>query len=147
MSDGSQSEGMNVSFCILLSVIWVYVCVRVVRQEAGPGDVLARLVGFDAVGFDYVACNCPEIVRMGCLSTVDFDYPFESVSGGTSEQQRGLEVAVCQKSCKESLNIGDVVKVNAEEARFGDAAGIASCGELPTEGGVVEVRGLVYSRP
>mgnify|MGYP004620753813 CR=1 FL=1 len=64
MSDGSQSEGMNVSFCILLSVVGVYVCARVVRQEAGPGDVLARLVGFYAVGSGDVACDCPEIVRV-----------------------------------------------------------------------------------
>lgn len=62
ISDGSQSEGLNVSFCIVLSVIWVYVCAQVVRQEAGPGDVLAGLVGFDAVGFGDVACDCPEIV-------------------------------------------------------------------------------------
>ncbi len=116
MSDGSQSEGMNVSFCIVLSVIGVYVCVRVVRQEAGPGDVLAGLVGFDAVGFDYVACNCPEIVRVGCLSPVDFDYPFKAVPGGASEKQRRLEVAVCQKPREESLNIGDVVEVDAEES-------------------------------
>ena len=62
MSDGSQSEGMNVSFCILLSVVGVYVCARVVRQETGSGDVLAGLVGFDAVGFGDIACNCPEVV-------------------------------------------------------------------------------------
>ncbi len=62
MSDGSQSEGMNVSFCIVLSVIRVYICARVVRKEAGPGDVLAGLVGFDAVGFGDIACNCLEVV-------------------------------------------------------------------------------------
>ena len=62
MSAGSQSEGMNVSFCIVLSVIRVYVCTGVVRKEAGPGDVLAGLVGFDAVSFCDIACNCPEVV-------------------------------------------------------------------------------------
>ena len=85
MSDGSQSEGMNVSFCIVLSVIWIYECVWVVRKEAGPGDVLAGLVGFDAVGFGDVSSDCPEVVRMGGLSPADFDYPFEPVSRGASE--------------------------------------------------------------
>lgn len=84
---------------------------------------------------------------MGGLSTVDFDYPFEAVSGGASEQQRGLEVAVCQKPREQSLNIGNVVEVDAEEAGFGDAAGIASGSELSAEGGVVEIGGLVYSCP
>ena len=63
---------------------------------------------------------------MGCLSPADFDYPFESVSRGTSEEQRSLEVAVFQKPHEQPLNIGDVVEVDAEETRFGDAAGVAT---------------------
>lgn len=116
MLDGSQSVGMNVSFCIVLSVIGVYVCARIVREEAGSGEVLSGLVGVYAVGLGDVTGNGAEIVGVRCLSSIDFDYPFKSVSGGASKQQRGLEVAVCQKSCEESLNVRDVVEVKAEEA-------------------------------
>ncbi len=139
---GSQSVGLKLSLDIL-SVVWIYVGVGVIREEAGPGNVLAGFVGLCAVDLGDVGCDRPEVVGVWEGAAPGFDDPFHSVSRRASEEESCLEVAVIQKPYGEGFDAGDVVEVDAEKSGFADAAGVAPQREFSAEGGVVEMRGLV----
>lgn len=80
---------------------------------------------------------------MGQAILGDGDDPFEAVAGWASEQQFRLEVFVLQEFLKETFDIDQVVKVQADEVGDFQKVFIAAGAELAAEGGVVEVGGLV----
>lgn len=116
------------------------------RKETGSGDVLARFVRFDAVGRCYVVGDRSEEVGVGESASVDFDDPFEAVSGGASECERRGEVAVFEKKLLERVNIGEMVEVEAEESAGGFDAAVGTDAEFSAEGDVGETGLLVECR-
>ena len=79
---------------ILSEVFGIEVCVGVVRKEAGPADVFAGFVGFDAVGLTDIVAYGTEVIRVRCRCDVYRDYPLEAVTGRACEEQLSLEVDV-----------------------------------------------------
>ena len=49
-------------------------------EETGTADVFAGGVNVETVFEHQVVLDADEIVEMGCLGEVDFDYPFEAVT-------------------------------------------------------------------
>lgn len=89
---------------------------RVIRQEAGATDVLARRVDLNAVGLLNVSGDTSEVLAVAALREIDGDDPFEAVAGRAAEEHLGLEVFVVQQLLEQGLNIGQVVEVEAQEA-------------------------------
>ena len=78
----SHSWGLNIFLFILSEVFGIEVCAGIVWKEAGPADVFAGFVGFNAVGLVDIVGYGPEVVCVRCGGYVYRDYPFEAVSGG-----------------------------------------------------------------
>ena len=82
-----QSAGLN-------SLFIVEVCFRVPGEEAGAADVFAGLVHGDVVGLEDVVGYGTEPLGVVAFGQIDFNNPFEAVSGGTAEEEAGLELGV-----------------------------------------------------
>ena len=67
------------------------------------------------------------------------------MAGGTPEKQLRLKVFILKKGLKEAFNIGQMVEVKANQAGGLDDLFVAARLELAAEGGIVEVRSLVYT--
>lgn len=113
------------------------------REEAGAAEVFAGAVRFDAVGLPDVVGCAAEVVGVGQAVLGDGDDPFEAVAGGAPEEQFRLEVFVLQEFLEEAFDIGQMVKIQADELGDFKDVFVAAGAELAAEGGVVEVGGFV----
>lgn len=128
-------------------VLLVDVGPGVVRKEAGTADVLAGWVDLNMVGLLNVGGHTAEVVAVAALSEIDGDDPFEAVAGRAPEEQLRLEVFVVQQLLEQSLNIGQVVEVETQEAGVLQQLVFLADGEGAGKGAVVEALGFEESCP
>lgn len=85
------------------------------------------------VGLEDVVGYGTEPLGVVAFGQIDFNNPFEAVSGRTAEEEAGLELLVGFKGLEEVFKVLYVVKVQAEEAAMFDElvffAGIEGAGE------------------
>ena len=81
-----------------------------------------------------------EVVAVAAFGKVNGDNPFEAVAGGTPEEQLGLEVFVALELTEESLNVLQVVEVEAKQAAVLDELVFLADGKGAGKGTVIELR-------
>ena len=94
------------------------------------------------IGFEHVVGHGAEPFGMATLFQVNFDNPFESVSGRAAEKELGVQLRVTLERLKEILQLGDVVEIQTEEAAVLDDFVLFAGAESAGEGAVVESTGL-----
>lgn len=63
-----------------------------------------------------VGCDGSEPVGVRVCEDVDWNYPFEAVSGGACEQQLRVEVFIFKESGADDVTVLEVVEVDANQA-------------------------------
>ena len=82
-------------------------------QETSSGDVLAFLVGNQAVGRLHIVSDGGKDLLVGVAAGPDGDNPFDALSRGAGEHQRSFELGVCKELIAVHLNVRHVVEVQA----------------------------------
>ncbi len=80
-------------------------------EETGTADVFAGGVNVEIVFEHQVVLDADEIVEMGSLGEVDFNYPFEAMARWGCKQELGLEVVIVYEMLAHLFEVFEVVEI------------------------------------